>query len=95
MTFMSKDIAELFEVTPGNFKGWRGKVPKRCLKRMATVDHIYTKADYRRFLPIAPGEETTRLACKGCNESRGAKIIGGQQQFSRKLPALGVLLEVI
>lgn len=95
MTFMPKDIAELFDVAPENMLDWHRKIPAGCLKRMATKDHIYPMADYRRHLPKATyNEERTRLACKGCNETRGAKIIGGPQ-YARKLPALGVLLEVI
>lgn len=88
MTFLSKDLAQLFEADI-NTNTWTEKLPVSCLKRMATLDHLYPRSDYRRrFQKRGPGDVRTRLLCWECNGKRGSTKL-------EAWPKPGILLEAI
>jgi hypothetical protein len=53
---------------------------------LATLDHKYSKFDYRRYLPTNGTEERNVLACFRCNNKRAAfedKLIPSEEKLLR------------
>ena len=53
---------------------------------LATLDHLYSKFDYRRYIPEFNNAERTVLCCFSCNNKRAAfedKYLTTEEKFLR------------
>lgn len=58
-------------------------LPREILNRIATIEHVYTKFDDRRYADVH-GSPTT-LACYKCNQEKGAQDFKTLPGYAQKL----------